>query len=313
MNSVDESRNLVQIQGQTILYQNNKDHLRRTVRSIAEAVQFSRSRGRNVRLCYKWGDASPQPLFSEEEIQTIREDLMEYLDLVYVFFNRNTGTSYGHNRLAQNCDATYLWIMNPDIVAQVDFLEEILHPFEKDLDRKIGIVEGRQTPLEHLKQYNVLTGETSWGSGACTLFRTEAYLGVNGYDEKSFFMYCDDVDISWRIRLKGYRVIYQPTAVVFHDKRLSEKGQYIATDAEVKFTLEARLLMAWKWSYPRLVEKLLDEYGKEEHPAYRFALESFWKRQRENRLPKPIDPEHKAGDIQLTSEGTFLDYGASRY
>ena len=121
------------------------------------------------------------------------------------------------------------------------------------------------------------------------------------------------MDVSWRIRLKGYKAIYRPTAVVFHDKRFSSKGLYIPTKAEIYYSLEARLLMAWKWSFPRLLDGLKEIYKKTEGEEYRLALESFEKRMRENRLPVRIDPKHKVGDITSTANGEFQDYGPVRY
>jgi GT2 family glycosyltransferase len=40
--------------------------------------------------------------------------------------------------------------------------------------------------------------------------------------DPAFFMYCEDVDLSWRLRLLGYAIIYVPDAVVYH--RLSATG-----------------------------------------------------------------------------------------
>jgi len=40
--------------------------------------------------------------------------------------------------------------------------------------------------------------------------------------DPDFFMYCEDVDLSWRLRLLGYRIIFAPDAVVYH--RLSATG-----------------------------------------------------------------------------------------
>ena len=88
-------------------------------------------------------------------------------------------------------------------------------------------------------------------------------------------MYCDDVDFSWRARLSGYRVLYRPTACVFHDKRLDPHGQIVAGEAEVYYSAEASLMMAWKWSHPELAERLchaLSDSGSEPH---RRAVEAF--------------------------------------
>ena len=37
-----------------------------------------------------------------------------------------------------------------------------------------------------------------------------------GSFEDNFFMYCEDVDLSFRSQLLGYRCVYVPTAVVYH-------------------------------------------------------------------------------------------------
>jgi GT2 family glycosyltransferase len=51
--------------------------------------------------------------------------------------------------------------------------------------------------------------------GAAVLYRREMLRDVGGLDE-TFFMYYEDTDLSWRMRLAGWRVLYEPTAVVDH-------------------------------------------------------------------------------------------------
>jgi GT2 family glycosyltransferase len=59
--------------------------------------------------------------------------------------------------------------------------------------------------------------------GACAgaaLYRRSALDDVARIDgailDPGFFMYCEDVDLSWRLRLRGYSIIYAPAAVVYH-------------------------------------------------------------------------------------------------
>jgi GT2 family glycosyltransferase len=59
--------------------------------------------------------------------------------------------------------------------------------------------------------------------GACAaaaLYRRSALLHVASVDravfDSDFVMYCEDVDLNWRLRLLGYRIIYVPTAVAHH-------------------------------------------------------------------------------------------------
>ena len=54
-----------------------------------------------------------------------------------------------------------------------------------------------------------------WLSGACLLIRRSAFDAVGGFDDR-FFMYFEDVDLSERLALAGYRVLYVPTASVHH-------------------------------------------------------------------------------------------------
>ena len=289
------------------MYANEYRFIKRSLIYLANAVTFASKNGLEMELSVVWGDASEAPLLSSKEIDLIADEFGEAFSFHYIFFNRNTGTSYGHNRMGLESNADYLLIMNPDVVVQPNFFIEMLYPFLQDVHNTIGIVEARQTPIEHHKEYDIITGETSWGSGACTLFRTKAFQEVKGYDENTFFMYCDDVDVSWRIRLNGYKVIYRPSAVVFHDKRLDDHGKWSSTKAERKYSIEARLLMAWKWCYPEILRDLIHQLENEDSEESHFALERFVARKNKGELPQQIDPEHRIGDL------TELDYGPMRF
>ena len=51
--------------------------------------------------------------------------------------------------------------------------------------------------------------------GAAVLYRREMLEDVGCFDE-TFFNYYEDTDLSWRMRLRGWRVLYEPEAVVHH-------------------------------------------------------------------------------------------------
>lgn len=59
------------------------------------------------------------------------------------------------------------------------------------------------------------------GCGGAVAYRREMLDDIGLFDE-TFFMYCEDVDLSFRAQLRGYRVRYVPTARVYH--RLSATG-----------------------------------------------------------------------------------------
>lgn len=58
---------------------------------------------------------------------------------------------------------------------------------------------------------------------AAALFRREAWLAVGGFADH-FFCYCEDVDLGFRLRLAGYKVIQLADAVVFHVGGASSSG-----------------------------------------------------------------------------------------
>ena len=55
-----------------------------------------------------------------------------------------------------------------------------------------------------------------WVSGAAMLVRREALEEVGGFDE-SMFLYMEDIDLCRRLRARGWRIGYEPGAVVTHD------------------------------------------------------------------------------------------------
>lgn len=284
------------LQIQTILYNNKKEDLIKSLDSIQNAIKVSASSNQKfdlINVCY--GDASPSAVFLEKEIQTIKQHFEKSFIFNYTYFNCNTGTSKGHNLLAKNCNKDYLLLMNPDIIFAPDFLTEIIKPFNND--SSVGIVEGRQVPIEHPKEYSIETGETSWSSGACTFIKADFFHQINGYDEKTFFMYCDDVDLSWRVKLLDKKVIYQPRAMVFHAKRLSNKGQWKPTSAEAYYSAEAGLLMAYKWSNPDLLLKLITHFKASNDENLIKAVNNFEMRKEKNLLPEQLDKNHKVSQF----------------
>jgi GT2 family glycosyltransferase len=58
--------------------------------------------------------------------------------------------------------------------------------------------------------------EVAFGSGACLVIPRALYLELGGFPEH-FFMYCEDVDLSLRVRLRGQGVGVLPAACVDHD------------------------------------------------------------------------------------------------
>jgi hypothetical protein len=62
--------------------------------------------------------------------------------------------------------------------------------------------------------------EVGAASGAAFAIRRELFETLGGFDE-AFFMYMEDTDLSLRARLAGWRIVYVPESIVYHDYRLT--------------------------------------------------------------------------------------------
>ena len=129
--------------------------------------------------------------------------------------SRNVGFGAAHNRAIGEGSAPFVLILNPDTQLQADCLVRLLRTAEMD-DSRIAAWEPRQVPYEHPKKYDPVTMTTPWCSGAALLMRRTAFEEVDGFDTR-FFLYCEDVDLSWRLRRKGWGLRYVPSTCVRHD------------------------------------------------------------------------------------------------
>lgn len=241
------------------------------------------------------GDGSPLRTLRAEGLPGLKDVLKAagIDDLSYDYFDANLGSAAGHNRLFPCFDTDLVLILNPDVVASPHLIEELVLRLN---DPQIGLVEGRQIPIEHPKHYDPHSGETPWATTACALIPRRVVDEVGGFDARSFFLYCDDVDYSWRIRLAGYRVIFHPPARVFHDKRLDAEGHMRVSSAEEYYAAEAALLMTHKWSRPDLVAEYLAALQRGT-PLQQKAAAAFCERRTAGSLPTPIDADHRVGEF----------------
>lgn len=164
--------------------------------------------------------------------------------------SENGGYGKGHNQGIKAAQAPYILIANPDIRLSENFLLEAISQIE--YDEKIAAVGGKlyklQTDLKSGQisdmldstgflcfknrqvvdrgegendesQYDSMT-DVFGVSGALVLFNKKALDDVrllNGqYFDERYFMYQEDVDLAWRLRLRGWSSRYLPKAIAWH-------------------------------------------------------------------------------------------------
>jgi len=128
--------------------------------------------------------------------------------------DKNHGFGKGNNLAATQGAGDYLFLLNIDTELYESTISEALVAMQSS-GNDVAAWELRQAPHEHPKVYDAVTGFTSWCSAAALIINRRAFEDVGGFDEK-LFMYAEDVDISWRLRAKGYNLRYIPQAAVKH-------------------------------------------------------------------------------------------------
>lgn len=296
---MSHSKNL---QIQSVLYHNERSRIIRSIKSIARAVDFSIHDQIFDKVIVQYGDGSPTPIFSNEEIESLNATYGELIEIKYEFFGQNLGSARGHNQLAALSSTDFIMIINPDILLAPDTILQLAKPFSES-KLSVGIVEAKQLPIEHPKWFDPKTGETSWASTACVLIPRPIFERVKGFDADTFFLYCDDVDFSWMVRNKGYRIIFQPSAVAFHDKTLSNEASWKTSTAEDYYSAEAGLLLAYKWSRMDILHNILSYFEHSDLDYFTKAASEFRRREAAGLLPKQYDSKHEIGEFLNNNYG----------
>lgn len=97
--------------------------------------------------------------------------------------------------------------------------------------------------LRGRKEFSTFFNSPEWIFGACAgaaIYRTEALRDVGLFDD-DFFLVNEDVDLSFRLQLRGYKCLYVPEAVVFH-----KASSTIVHDSEISVYYGHRNL---EWVY----------------------------------------------------------------
>ena len=265
------------IRVQTVLYRPAPGDIERLLRGLQHAVQVLHGASADTSVVMAFGDASPKPNLSIDQVDVLSSQMNHTgsSGSPMTTSERTSGRPGATTASSPRFKEDFVLFLNPDAYLSPFALAELML---LSGDATAGIVEARQIPLEHPKSFDPDSGDTSWASTAGALVRREVIEAIEGFDADSFFLYCDDVDFSWRARLAGYRVVHQPTAQIFHDKRLTTYATMHVGDPEHYYAAEAALMLAWKYSRPDLSEKWALEMEESTMELQRNAAAEFRKR-----------------------------------
>ncbi|NIM46572.1 MAG: hypothetical protein GTN40_00210 [Candidatus Aenigmarchaeota archaeon] len=175
-------------------------------------------------------------------------------------------------------------IVNPDIYLHEICIGEMVQKMLRSRD--IGIVEARQLPFEHPKEFNKKTKETPWATGSCMLVNSEFFKEVGGFD-KNFWMYCEDVDLSWQAWLKDYRVLHNPDAIAYHFTGLYFEYNDYQYYLEHFWSARNFIYLMYKYWRKRGEKKAIKIFLKTRFPEYfkKEVLESYKELKEKSTIP----------------------------
>lgn len=158
---------------------------------------------------------------------------------------KNYGFAEGYNQAIHNTDADYIVLLNQDVEVTDHWIQPVIELMENDktvaaVQPKIKSLSNRNlfeyagaaggwmdkfgypfcrgrifNSIEEDKgQYEGVT-EIAWASGACMFVRKEMYERCGGLDA-DLFAHMEEIDLCWRMKNRGYKIIYTSSSTVYH-------------------------------------------------------------------------------------------------
>ncbi|WP_157687581.1 glycosyltransferase family 2 protein [Pedobacter psychrophilus] len=182
----------------------------------------------------------------------------KYPEVKLIINQKNVGFSVANNQAIAQSSGEYILAINPDTITSADTLKKALEfmditPNAGGLGVRMINAQGKYlseskrglpTPWVSLCKFSGLhllfpkskmfdkyymgwineyeTAEIDILAGAFMLLRKQA-LTKTGYFDESFFMYGEDVDLSYRLKLAGYKNYYFPETYIIHFKGQSTR------------------------------------------------------------------------------------------
>ena len=198
----------------------------------------------------------PNVIFNSSDVTVIVADnnstdnsvsfLQEKFPEIQIIQNEgNYGYAKGYNLALKQIDAEYFVLLNSDIEVTKDWISPIVslmdsdktisacQPKIRDYNNKSkfeyagasgGYIDKFGYPFcrgrifdeleEDKGQYNDAI-EVFWATGACLFVRSSQFLEIGGLDE-DFFAHQEEIDLCWRLKNKGYKIMVEPKSEVYH-------------------------------------------------------------------------------------------------
>lgn len=242
--------------------------------------------------------------FLDEKVALLRVHGFRDIELYKSEENRgySGGHAYAWEHFSKKYDPEYIYLLNEDTALTPDFLVNALsyaqeHPEAGLVQSRIMLGDEREKmncignamhflgfgfTIGHRRVYRPAASDEEllggiprfYPSGAGLLVRTKALHEVGWLFEPSYFMYHEDLDLAWRMRLRGHEVACARDSVVYHYYEFSRSiGKFYWMERNRLITHMTHLKIATLFV-------LAPAFIAMEMGTFLFALRSGWWRQK---------------------------------
>lgn len=153
-------------------------------------------------------------------------------------------------------------LLNSDVVPEVDFLKPLISHFdnpqvfavgcqEKDIQNGKIIFSGRAEArfergfLVHWRAKDQNKTDTFWAAGGSMAVNQEKWLKLGGMDILFRPAYWEDIDLSWRARQKGWKILFEPQSIVVHHHETTNIPYFGKKQLKI-YSYKNQFLFIWK-------------------------------------------------------------------
>jgi len=149
--------------------------------------------------------------------------LNEFKDKIKILYEKKRGPAAARNKGLLNASGEIIAFTDSDCVVERNWLKNIIKPLK---DEQVGIAGGKilaRIPYNKIEKF----GESIHDhKSAINVFKPPYAISMNWASRLSTlkkmnlfndnFIRCQDVELSYRIHIAGYKIVYVPEAVVYH-------------------------------------------------------------------------------------------------
>jgi len=174
--------------------------------------------------------------------------LQDWPNAQFVQNGGNFGYCEGNNLAVKPARGEFLFILNNDTWLERDCMEILLREtqahqadastplvlnYDDDSYQSMGAQGVDIFGLASFHPPRAQTHEILMPSGSCFLIRRELFLKVGGFD-KAFFMFGDEMDLSWKLWIAGGKAVAVPAAILHHRSAASVNPKGGGTIVEIR-------------------------------------------------------------------------------